>query len=270
MRLGIGSYTFTWAVGVPGHPPARPLTVTELARTAARLGVRVVQYADNLPLTRCAEPKLKELEVLADRHGLQFELGTRGIRAGRLDEHLTLARRFRAPFVRLVLDAPGHEPSRDEAVELLRPIAARYADAGVILALENHDRFPARVLAGMAEELGRDRVGVVLDTVNSFGALEGPAEVVPALAPYTVNLHVKDFTVRRVPSQMGFMVEGCPVGQGRLDVPWLLAALRAAGRDVNAVVELWTPPAATLEETLAREAGWAAESVQFLRNLIPG
>ena len=22
VRLGIGSYTYTWAVGVPGHPPA--------------------------------------------------------------------------------------------------------------------------------------------------------------------------------------------------------------------------------------------------------
>ena len=30
MRLGIGSYTFTWAAGVPGHPPARPLTPRQL------------------------------------------------------------------------------------------------------------------------------------------------------------------------------------------------------------------------------------------------
>lgn len=270
MRLGIGSYTFTWAVGVPGQPPVRPLTVLALAREAVRLGVGVVQYADNLPLTRCPVAELDELEAFSRRHGLQIELGTRGLHAGRLDGHLALARRFGAPFVRLVLDAPGHEPLRDEAIELLRPVVARCADADVMLALENHDRFPARVLAGMVEELGPDRVGVVLDTVNSFGALEGPDVVVPALAPYTVNLHVKDFTVRRVPSQMGFVVEGCPVGKGRLDVPWLLAALRTAGRDVNAIVELWTPPAATLEETIAREAAWAAESVQFLRNLIPG
>jgi hypothetical protein len=54
-----------------------------------------------------------------------------------------------------------------------------------------------------------------------------------------------------------------------LDVPWLLDQLRAAGRDVNAILELWTPFGPTLDETLAREAAWAEESVRYLRQLIP-
>ncbi len=269
MKLGIGSYACTWAVGVPGHPPARPLDAFGLLELAARLGVRVVQYCDNLGLNALPEQQRSRLADLARARGLAIEVGTRGVGAERLLAHLEIARQFGSPFVRVVVDSAGHEPSPDETVALLTPVAARYADAGVKLALENHDRFPAAVLARIVEALGRDRAGVCLDTVNSFGALEGPEAVVGALAPYTLNLHVKDFTVRRVSSQMGFVVEGCPAGQGRLDVPWVLGRLRDAGRDVNAILELWTPFGPTLEETLAREAAWAEESVRYLRRLIP-
>jgi hypothetical protein len=38
---------------------------------------------------------------------------------------------------------------------------------------------------------------------------------------------------------------------------------------VNAVLELWTPRAATLDETIALEAEWAEASVRYLRQLIP-
>jgi sugar phosphate isomerase/epimerase len=92
--------------------------------------------------------------------------------------------------------------------------------------------------------------------------------VVERLAPYALNLHVKDFTISRVDGQMGFSVEGAPAGRGRLDVPRLLERLAAAGRDVNAILELWTPRQAGLEETIAREAEWASQSLSYLRRLV--
>ena len=39
MRLGVGSYTYSWAIGVPGHPPDLPMTAVDLLNTAAGLGV---------------------------------------------------------------------------------------------------------------------------------------------------------------------------------------------------------------------------------------
>jgi hypothetical protein len=68
---------------------------------------------------------------------------------------------------------------------------------------------------------------------------------------------------------MGFVVEGRPAGQGRLDVPWLLERLRAAGRDANAILEQWPPPEATTHQTIAKEKAWARQSVSYLRTLIP-
>jgi hypothetical protein len=74
--------------------------------------------------------------------------------------------------------------------------------------------------------------------------------------------------MQRMSSQMGFVVNGCVAGQGRLDVPWLLDQLRAAGRDVNAILELWTPFGAALSDTLARERAWAEQSLRYLRQFI--
>ena len=151
----------------------------------------------------------------------------------------------------------------------MQGLAPELARAQVCLAIENHDRFPVRALARIMERVGSRHVGICLDTVNSFGALEGPEVVVEALGPWTVNLHVKDFAISRASHMMGFAVEGRPAGQGRLNIPWLIGRLRAMGRDPNAILELWTPPDAALSDTLAKEEAWAAASVEYLRRTIP-
>lgn len=269
MKLGIGTYTYAWAVGVPGWPPAQPLTASGLLERAVALGVSVVQYCDNLPLTALPPRELDALVAVARERGLALETGTRGLAEAELLAQLGVARRVDAPFVRVVVDGPDDHPTPDETVARLAPLVPRFADAGVRLAIENHDRFPTRTLVEVVERLGAGHVGICLDTVNSFAALEGPEVVVERLAPHALNLHVKDFTITRVNGQMGFAVEGAPAGQGRLAVPWLLRQLEAAGRDVNAILELWTPRASSVEETIEREAHWAAASVAYLRQLIP-
>jgi len=269
MQLGIGSYTYTWAVGVPGHAPAHPMTALELLDEARRLDVSVVQVCDNLPLANLNEADIAAFDQKARQLGIAIELGTHGLEPSNLLAHLRLAQRLRCSFLRLVIDADGDEPPPEEAVERLKEFMPEFQRAKVRLAIENHDRFTAAKLARIIERLGPDHAGICLDTANSLGALEGPRIVVETLAPYTLNLHIKDITIRRVPSKMGFIVDGCAAGRGRLDVPWVLECLRAHGRNPNAIVELWTPYGLTLEETIARERLWAGESVRNLRALIP-
>ena len=62
-------------------------------------------------------------------------------------------------------------------------------------------------------------------------------------------------------SGLGFVVEGRPAGEGMLDIPALLALLQAHGRDPNAIVELWPPAEATLDDTIDKERRWVEESV---------
>jgi sugar phosphate isomerase/epimerase len=267
VQLGISSYTYTWGVGVPGHVPPRRLSALDLLEKARVLGVSGVQFADNLPLHSLSEDDLKRLADRAAELGLWVEVGTRGIQAQHLRACLALAVRFHSPILRVVIDTPDYNPSPQEAVDRLRPLQPDFERAGVTLAIENHDRFPVKTLAGMVQALSVRWVGICLDTVNSFGAMESPELVVDALAPLTVNLHLKDFTIYRPAHNLGFIVEGRPAGQGRLEIPWLLERLKQERRDCNAILELWTPPAGTIEETLKREETWARESVAYLKGI---
>ncbi len=269
MRLGISSYTYTWAVGVPGYPPPRPMTVMDLVEQAAKLGVSVVQIADNLPLDRLSPSGLNALRQRATELEISIEVGTRGIAPDHLHTYLQLAQCLQSPILRVVVDTADHHPSEREVAETISLLIPAFGQAGVCLAIENHDRFGVNALVRILERLGSAHVGICLDTANSLSALEGPRAVVEALGPWTVNLHVKDIVVRRASHSMGFIIEGRPVGRGQLDVPWLLQRLRGMGRDPNAILELWTPPEEMVLETMAKEAAWAATSVEYLRRLIP-
>jgi sugar phosphate isomerase/epimerase len=269
MKLGISSYTYTWAVGVPGYPLENPLTALGLLEKAVALGVSLVQIADNLPLDSLAEREQAKLAAAAAALKIDIEIGTRGIQPAHLAAYLDLARKFRSPIVRVVIDTADHLPDVPEVISLLRESLPAFQQAQVSLVIENHDRFSVKDFRSILETVDSPSLGICLDTVNSFGALEGPEMVVESLGPWTVNLHVKDFTIRRADHMMGFVVEGTPAGQGQLDVAWLLQSLEPYGRDFNAILELWTPPAADLHATVEREARWAAESIAYLRGLIP-
>jgi 3-oxoisoapionate decarboxylase len=270
VRLGLGSYGLAWAIGVPGFPVRAPLDAFGLVSRAAEWKLGVVQLDDNLPLDQLPARDLASLRAMAEHAGVALEVGMRGLLDDAVARHLELARALGSAILRVVIDAPGFEPDPDEVVASLRRLAPALEQAGVTLAIENHDRFPSRTLAEMVRAAATPWVGICLDTVNSLGALEGPALVVEALGPLTVNLHLKDFAVRRAGHKMGFVVEGTPAGQGRLAIPWLLERLRAFGRDPNAILELWVPPEDDVERTVAKELEWARRSIAYLRPLIPG
>ena len=171
-------------------------------------------------------------------------------------------------MLRVVLDTAQDAPPADELVRRLRAVTGDLDDAGVTLAVENHDRVRASDLARVVREVGHPRVGVCLDTVNSFGALEGPEAVVETLGPLVVNLHLKDFAVTRFPHLQGFTIEGRPAGEGMLNIPWLLGRLAAFGRDPSAILELWTPPERETAATIRKEAEWGRASVKAARQWI--
>ena len=269
MRLGIGSYAYAWAVGIPGHMPERPMSALNLLEKAKHLGVHVVQVCDNLPLDALSHSQLDEVEHCAHEFGISVELGVRGVALHMLQRNLELAIRFKSPILRVVIDTPQCQPHASEVANLLRPILKSFEQANVCLAIENHDRFTTREFAGIIAQLDSPCAGICLDTVNSFGALEGPEAVVTSLAPFAVSLHVKDFVIRRTSHNLGFVIEGCPAGRGRLNIPWILEQMRRSNRHPNAILEQWPAPEETLAATIAKEDAWARQSIEHLRTLIP-
>lgn len=240
-----------------------------LLDTAAEWGIQLVQFGDNLPLAEVGSARIDELGKRADRLGIAIEVGARKLIAENLNAYARAARAVKAATLRFVIDAPDYEPSPDQVVAILRAAVPELGD-GPTIALENHDRFPAETMREIVDAVGDDRVGICLDTANSYAAGEGWREVTSVLAPYTVCLHIKDFGLERLSHQMGFTLTGRPAGQGLLNVPELIARVDAHGVCRSAVVELWTPPEASLEQTLAKERAWAYQSVAYLRTLLPG
>ena len=278
MKLGIGAYTFMWSIGFKGPNPAypekearptRPLSAVDILRKARELGIHVVQTGPNLPLDKLPEAELEEFIDSARTWKIELELGTRGLDYDHLITQVALAKRIGARLIRTLPEIGGSYATQGRLIPpAVRPIVPVLEQEGIKLGIEN-GRTPARELRGALDAIDSSNVGIVLDMVNSLAVPEGWKEVTRALAPHTICVHYKDFTIRRAWHMMGFICEGVPSGKGMVQTDWLLDELRAARQDFNVIIELWPPEQATIDETAALEQAWAVESVRYLRQYIP-
>lgn len=266
MQPGISSYTYTWAIGVPGKEPANPMSVFQLIEKAAESGVRVVQIADNLPLDQFSKSELLKIRDFADKLNVQIEVGSKKMTFEKLEKYIGFAAFFKSPIVRFVIDGQDFEPALNEVHAIIQKAIPKLEKYGIILAIENHDRFKAAEFAEIIEKAGSKFVGICLDSVNSMGAGEGLETVIEKLAPYTVNLHVKEFSVKRLFHKMGFIIEGCPLGEGMLPVTEIIQKVSRYCR--SAIIEQWTPPEENVEKTIEKEARWAEQSIKYLINVL--
>lgn len=266
MEAGISSYTYTWAIGVPGSEPEKPMTVFELIEIAKILGVKVVQIADNLPLEKFAIHELEQIKQFANNLGIRIEVGARWMTLERIKMYLNIARIMNSPILRFVIDGPGFEPSLEVIHSIIQEIVPELEKLNICLVIENHDRLLAREFIVIVQKSGSKKVAICLDTVNSMGAGEGLETVIGLLAPLTFNLHVKEFSIRRVYHKMGFVIEGVPLGKGMLPVAELISKVYTHCQ--SAILEQWIPPEATIQETIRKEKEWAEESVSFLKSIL--
>jgi sugar phosphate isomerase/epimerase len=265
MKAGISSYTYTWAVGIPGWMPRKPLTAYDLIDKAANAGLELVQMADNLPLEMFAVNELNNLHQYARSKNILIEMGGRGLTPEHTMKCLQAAERLNSSILRMVIDTQGFEPDIPTIVSIIRELEPEFKSRNIKLAIENHDRFKAKEFVKMIEEAGSDMTGICLDSVNSMGAGEGFNTVADILIPYTINLHIKDFVIFRVAHKMGFVIEGRPAGKGMLDIPDLVARVNSTGLCRSAVLELWTPPEKNIDETILKESLWARDSIAYLK-----
>jgi Xylose isomerase-like TIM barrel. len=270
MKLGIGTYSYAWSIGIPGYLPKKPMDAFSLIKAAQEHNVKLVQIADNLPLHVLTKSERYKIYQLATDSGIELEVGTRGIKPENLKQYLEIAQELHSSILRVIIDSSDHKPEPPEVVDILANFISEFKKADVALAIENHDRFKCRTLISILKALNTPYIGICLDTVNSYGAQESAEHVVEELGPYTINLHIKDYTIERIPSNMGLLVQGTPAGYGMLNVPWLLDQLvNKMDRKFNAILELWMPPEKNIDETILKEHDWVIQSMHYLRDIIP-
>jgi len=268
MVLGLSSFAFGWSVGVPGSMPLKPMNEMDLLKATLHFGMKCLQIGDNLPLHLLSSERLAQLKAATTQDNIRLEVGARKLTREHLDQYIQIASDLNSGLLRFVIDGNQYEPPLKSVAVIIKEALPKLTQHKITLGIENHDRFKATELADLMESIGSAQVGICLDCVNSLGAGEGLDWVISTLAPYTVNLHVKDFVIQRLPHQMGFTVSGTPLGRGMINLPGLLEKLSQYNRCTSAVLEQWVGPEATIEETLKKERLWVEEGVAYLKRVM--
>ena len=270
MRLGLGSYAYRWSIGIKDQQPERPMTPFEVLDAAANYGLAVVQYADNLPLDRLDEADQHRLREVADAKGLALELGTQSFDADEVSRYLAIGERLHARILRVALDAADAQVPVPNLAEALRPLLDRAQAAGIRIAIENHFNYPSPRMVELLDTVGGDTLGVCLDVANSICAGEWPEETVRMLAPYAINLHLKDYVIEPDTYGVGFYIHGVPLGEGRAPISWILDQLAHCPPETSVILEHWLPMRGDAGRARAEEKPWLDRTVAAAKGLLAG
>lgn len=267
MRLGLSSFSYGSAVSQIGAQAGHRLDLNDLIEMTHHFGLDLLQVGDNLPIHLLPKEELKAAKEKLDAYGIELELGMRGLSVPQVHTYISLADYFQSKLIRIVIDEPGmDEPPFNRCVAALQELAPVLQAHDVQLAVENHDSSP-KLLAKMIEAVSSNIIGVCLDTGNSLLVNWSFDQVMDTLLPYTVNVHLKNYTIQRFPHQQGFQIEGTAVNQGVLDVENILERVYEKYPHMHCVFELWTTPGKTAAETCQTEAARVEESISYLKAL---
>jgi sugar phosphate isomerase/epimerase len=247
LQVGLNPYGLAYAVGLQGAgtPRANPAPLgldgfLDLARELKATCVEIhAPWLDASPVVRArardACAAFGALPVVST--GLTHQPGET------LETAIAHARAVGASLIRLGL-TPVLEGSRAawglrwpalvaHARETLAREAPRAADAGVDIAIEDHQDFGSEELVEMAESAGAN-VGIVFDTGNAFAVGEDPVAFARRAVHRIRHLHLKDYVAQF--TDEGYRLIRCAIGDGA--VPFAeLRAILAAHRTLTASVE---------------------------------
>lgn len=269
MRLGVGTYSYRWALGMGELP--QTMNLTDVLHRVHALGVGLLQIADSAELDTASDDHLRSLSVLAQRLDIDIQIGTTGATTAVLLRYLHIAQLLRADAVRLVLHQHADDVDEESAVETLRSVSGGYGAADVSIAIENHFLTTSPAMIRLLERVDSPHVRVVLDVANSIVCGEWPRETIEALAPYAVGLHLKDYDIVPDANGVGAHLIGAPLGRGRLDLVGVFSALERAGAltpDFAIVLEHWAPRGCSDDDAYRTEQEWLEGSLPTARTLL--
>jgi 3-oxoisoapionate decarboxylase len=262
-RIGLSSYAFFWQLS---DKVSRPLSIHDALERTAELGVDLFQICDYAPIEAMTDAELQSVRSTADRLGIALELGTKGIRPDHLRRFLHIAGILGSPLLRTMFNIPGHTPTAEEAVAIFKDVLPDFEAAGVKIAVETYEQVPTSRILDVIRGVDSPYLGICSDPANTVAALEMPLEVIDAVAPYVLNMHIKDFAFSRKDGWVGFTYSGAPLGEGLLDYGYMAEKIRPHERNINQIVEHWLPWQDSEAETIRLENQWTRQSIEFLRS----
>jgi len=243
--LGLNPYGLTYYLGLQGAggPRANPkgAGLEGFIAIATELGATVLEIHD--PWLRALSED--ELRALRDRLAAlgMTPVVSSGLPMGPFESALRSAAALDAKIIRYALTtvlcgdrhALGHKWK--ELVAQVRAALAergpRAHDAGLTLAIENHQDFGSDELAEFCETTRG--VGICLDTGNAFPVAEAPLDFTRRVAPHVRHVHLKDYRVQF--TEEGYRLVRCAIGDGAVPIAAMLDVLATRGEMLTAMLE---------------------------------
>jgi sugar phosphate isomerase/epimerase len=247
LRLSLNPYGLTYTLGLQAIGTARanpqPRGVEGFIAIVRELGLRTIELdhrwltpLDSDGLARLRE-KLDGLEPICSfwlSHTPGEDLReavrcTSGVGARILRFHLTpVLEGGRASWGARWHAMIGH------ARETLRRESSRVADAGLVLAIEDHQDVGSEELVELTEELG-PHTGICLDTGNPFSVGEDPVAFTRRAAHRIRHVHLKDYVAQFTGE--GYRLVRCAIGDGAVPFKEIAAVLAGQGTSLAASIE---------------------------------
>ncbi|MBO0796314.1 MAG: sugar phosphate isomerase/epimerase [Ktedonobacteraceae bacterium] len=243
MRIGLSVYGTTFSMGI--HPGAgRPaISPQQLMDQALASGLQGVEFPTTLPQN-------EDVAAVADyarERGLFITLAASGYEPAKLTQAIQLGKQLGVGTVRTMIG--GAKIGGDRRLMLgrwqaflqkvlagLREATRSAEQAGVNLAVENHQDLASEELQWLCESINSPRFGITLDTGNPLATAEEPLDFARRMARYIKNVHLKDYEI--YPSEEGYRLVRCPLGRGVIDFPALLQILAEQCPDVTLSIEI--------------------------------
>lgn len=128
----------------------------------------------------------------------------------------------------------GRDPARAVMLDRLLAILDCFGEHGLRVAFETGQE-TAETLLGVLEELDHPQAGVNFDPANMIlYGMGDPVEALRTLAPFVMQIHVKDARRSARPGEFGSEV---PVGQGEVDWKSFFHAYRELELDCDLMIE---------------------------------
>lgn len=217
------------------HP--EPLTVPQVLAATAAFQLTGI----DMPLPDPALLPDEEFRDLLQHHNLRYVaeyMAVVDIPEDKFRTYLTRAAYAGAKVVRVIISsvlcgerrtlAEGWEQRLRDTADRLKAVLPIAADLGLCIAVENHqDAATADLLRLHAMVDYHPAFGITLDTGNPLAVGEEPTVAARQLALIIRHLHLKDYTIHFAPE--GYRLVRCAAGDGVIDFPAILAAVRENG-----------------------------------------
>jgi sugar phosphate isomerase/epimerase len=223
-QIGLNPYGFSHTVGLQafGTPRANPdgTGLRGFIRIATDIGARCFEF-DGRWLAPLNNDELAALAAELPDVPRLCSYWLQHVPGETLDEAIRATRTIGARTIRIHLtpvlegarakQGPRWQQLIAHARETLNRESRRAADAGLQIAIENHQDFGSDELMAFAEEAGPN-VGIALDTGNAFAVAEDPVAFAMRVAPRIKHVHLKDYVSQFTPE--GFRLIRCAIGDG--------------------------------------------------------